>query len=209
MLHGRTTHVTVAGMSRGLVLAVSVATAVAAHAQTKAPAQVAPHPGLVRVLADTPESRAEWDRVLARMVKAGALKVREERATSSNGPHDQWLDQLHKGVPVVGGDVWRRLEGGVLTAAEGTIYEKIAINPVPKLTRAEVRLAVTALVPGSAGPSRPPELVVLPTDKGAYVLAYRARVFTGTELIVHYLDASTGAVVLSETAADGPPPVAR
>jgi hypothetical protein len=194
-------------MSRGLVLAVSVATAVAAHAQTKAP--VSPHPGLVRVVADTPESRTEWDGRLARMVKSGALKVRDERAPSSNGPHDQWLDQLHKGVPVVGGDVWRRLEGGVLTAAEGTIYEKIAINPVPKLTRGEVMVAVTALVPGSAGPSRPPELVVLPTAGGAYVLAYRARIFTGTELVVHYLDASTGAVVLSETVQDGPPPVAR
>ena len=68
---------------------------------------------------------------------------------------------------------------------------------------------MTALVPGSAGPSRPPELVVLPTAKGGYVLVYRARVFTGAELVVHYLDASTGAVVLSETAPDGRPPVAR
>ena len=194
-------------MSRGLVLAIAVATAVAVHAQTKAPE--APHPGLVRVLADTPEARAEWDRRLARMLKSGALKVREERATPSSDRHDQWLDQLHKGVPVVGADVWRRVEGGVLTAAEGTIYERIAIDPVPKLTRAEVVVAVTALAPGSAGPSRPPELVVLPTAGGAYLLAYRARVFDGSQLVVHYLDASSGALVLSEAAPDGPPPVAR
>ena len=89
-------------MWRGLVLAVTVATAVAAHAQTKAPD--APHPGLVRVLADTPESRAEWDRRLARMIKSGALKVRDERSSASNGRQDQWLDQLHKGVPVIGAD---------------------------------------------------------------------------------------------------------
>jgi hypothetical protein len=194
-------------MTRRLVLAVSLPLAVSANAQTPAPAP--PHPRLVQVRADTPESRALWDRRLAGMVKVGALKVREERAPSPTAPRDQWLVQLHKGVPVVGAEVWRRLEGGVLTAAEGTIYEKIVVNPVPKLTRAEARLAVTALVPGSPGPSRPPELVVLPTADGRYVLAYRARMFTGAELVVHYLDASTGAVVLSETATGAPPPIAR
>ena len=192
-------------MTRWLGLALSVVVAVATHAQTPAPAL---HPGLVRVLTDTPESRAQWDRRLARMVATGALKVRQQRAASPTGPRDQWLDQLHKGVPVVGADVWRRLEGDVLAAAEGVIYERIAVNPVPKLTRVEILAAVMTLVPDSAGPSRPPELVVLPTAAGSYVLAYRVRVFTGDELVVHYFNASTGAVVLSETAA-GPPPVAR
>ena len=58
-----TTHVTVTAMTRRLVLAVSVAAVVTVQAQTPAPAE---HPGLVRVLADTPESRAQWDRRLAR-----------------------------------------------------------------------------------------------------------------------------------------------
>ena len=44
--------------------------------------------------------------------------------------------------------------------------------------------------------------------KRKYVLVYRTRIFTGTDLIVYYLDAATGAVVLSETA-DGPPSPAR
>ena len=192
-------------MTRWLALAVGVVVAVATHAQTPAPSS---HPGLVRVQADTPESRAHWDRRLARMVATGALKVRQQRAASPTGPRDQWLDQLHKGVPVVGGDVWRRLDGDALAAAEGVIYEKIAVNPVPKLTRVEILTAVMTLVPDSAGPSRPAELVVLPTAAGRYVLAYRVRVFTGADLTVHYLDASTGAVVFSETA-EGPPAVAR
>ena len=205
-MHDRETHVTVTGMTSRLVLAVSVAAAVTAPAQTPAPAE---HPGLVRVLADTPEARAQWDRRLARMVSSGALKVREQRDASPSGPRDQWLDQLHKGVPVVGGELWRRLEGGALVAAEGTIYEKITINPVPRLTRLEVQAAATALAPESAGPSRPPELLVLPTAKGDYALVYRIRVFNGTELVVHYLDASTGAVVLSESSGPPPPPGAR
>jgi hypothetical protein len=189
------------------MLAGVVVTAAFAHAQAPAPA--ATHPGLLRVQTDSPALRAEWDRRLARMVKTGALKLREERAPAPDAPRDQWLDQLHKGVPVVGGSVWRRLEGGVLAAAEGTIYQNIAINPVPKLTRAEARLAVTAMVPGSAGPSRPPDLVVLPIAAGGYALVYRARVFTGAELVVHYLDAATGAVVLTEADPAAPPPVAR
>jgi hypothetical protein len=194
-------------MMKGLVLAVSLGGAASATAQTPSPAL--PHPGLVRVLAETAEARAQWDRRLAGMVKVGALKVNEERAASPTAPRDQWLGQLHKGVPIIGAEVWRRLEGGVLTAAEGTIYEKIKVNPVPKLTRAEARLAVAALVPGSPGPSRPPELVVLPTAAGGYVLAYRARMFTGAELVVYYLDASSGAVLLSEKVTGAPPPVAR
>ena len=194
-------------MAKGLVLAASLAVASSATAQSPSPAL--PHPGLVRVLADTPEARALWDRRLAGMVKVGALKVREERAPSPTAPRDQWLGQLHKGVPIVGAEVWRRLEGGLLTAAEGTIYERIRVNPVPKLTRAEARLAVTALVPGSPGPSRPPELVVLPTAAGGYALAYRARMFTGAELVVYYLDASTGTVLLSEPVMGAPPPIAR
>ena len=194
-------------MTKGLVLAVSLAVAASANAQSRLAAL--PHPGLVRVHADTPEARVQWDRRLAGMVKVGALKVREERAPSPTEPRDQWLAQLHKGVPIVGAEVWRRLEGGQLTAAEGTIYERVKVNPVPKLTRAEARLAVTALVPGSPGPSRPPELVVLPTAAGGYALAYRARMFTGAELVVYYLDASSGTVLLSEPVTGAPPPVAR
>lgn len=177
--------------------------------QAQPPASSPPHPGLVRIQADTPELRASWDRRLSRMVKSGALKVREQRTPAPGAPRDQWLDQLHKGVPVVGARVWRRLEGAVLAAAEGIIYETIALDPVPRLTRAEARLAVTALVPGSAGPSRPPELMVLPTAVGGYALVYRARVFNGTELVVHYLDASTGRVVLSEVDPGAPPPGGR
>lgn len=193
-------------MASRLASCLCIVLATTVYAQTPAPET--PHPGLVRVQTETAESRALWDRRLARMVRAGTLKVREERVVSPTA-RDQWLDQLHKGVPVVGGDVWRHVEAGALTAAEGTIYEKIDVNPVPKLTRLEARAAVTALQPGSAGPSRPPDLVVLPTADGHYVLAYRARVFTGPTLVLYYLDASTGAVVLTDATSGAPPPASR
>jgi hypothetical protein len=176
-------------------------------AQTKAPAPASPHPGLVRVVTDTPEQRADWEKRLTAMVRAGTLKVREQREAGTS--RDQWLVQLHKGVPVHGTEVWRRLEGAALVSAEGVLYERIRIDPVPSMTRAEAREAVLALAPGTLGPSRPPALVVLPTPEGRYVLAYRAAVFDGVDLVVHFLDASSGKVVLSEKAALPPPAAGR
>ena len=66
------------------------------------------------------------------------------------------------------------------TAAEGTIYEKIAINPVPEADARRGPGGGHGAGAGSAGPSRPPELVVLPTAGARYVLAYRVRVFNGS-----------------------------
>lgn len=186
----------------GMAVLIAVTGGTPAGAQAPAPPA---HPGLVRVAADAPDQRARWEARLDGMVRAGTLKVRESRVSGTT--RDQWLVQLHKGVPIVGAEVWRRYEGDVLAAAEGVIYERIAVNPVPKITRAEAVQAVAALKPGAIGPSRAPDLVVLPESGGRYVLAYRVAVFDGVDLVVHFLDAATGAVVLSEPAP--PPPAGR
>jgi hypothetical protein len=173
------------------------------------PGTAAAHPGFERVAVETAEQRAAWETRLARMVRTGALRVRERRAGTAPGTQDQWLEQLHRGVPVHGAEVWRRLEGQSLVAAEGALYKDVDINPVPKLTRTEIVDALALLVPGTLGPSRPPELIVLPTPDGRYALVYRARLFTGTALTTYYLDADTGAVVLSEEAPGAPEPARR
>lgn len=174
-----------------------------------APGPPTPHPGLERVAVDTDEQRAAWETRLARMVRTGALRVRERRPGSAPGTEDQWLVQLHRGVPVQGAEVWRRLAGQSLVAAEGTLFKDVEVDPVPKLTRAEIVDALALLIPGTLGPSRPPELIVLPTPDGRYALVYRARLFTGTTLTTYYLDADTGAVVLSEEAPGAPEPARR
>jgi hypothetical protein len=184
---------------------------VALAAQSPSPQPGAPssaHPGLERIVAETDAQRAEWATRLTRMVRVGALRLREQR-TASPSQRDQWYIQMHKGVPVEGGEVWSRTDGATLVAAEGTIYRDITADPVPKLTRREILDAIAALEPGTLGPSRPPDLVVLPTAEGGYALAYRARVFSGTTLTTYYLDAATGAVVLKQAAASMPPPASR
>jgi hypothetical protein len=168
-----------------------------------------PHPGLERVVVDTAEQRDAWAPRLARMVRAGALRVREQRTGTAPGTRDQWLTQLHRGVPVHGGEVWRRMEGPSLVAAEGTLFKDVDVNPVPKLTRTEIVDALAALLPGTLGPSRPPELIVLPTATGAYALVYRARLFTGAALTTYFLDANTAAVLLTEESPGAPEPEKR
>jgi hypothetical protein len=174
-----------------------------------APGTAPAHPGLERVAVETAEQRTAWESRLARMVRTGALRVRERRQGTAPGRQDQWLVQLHRGVPVQGAEVWRRVEGQSLVAAEGTLFKEVDVNPVPKLTRTEIVEALAQLAPGTLGPSRPPELIVLPTPDGRYALVYRARLFTGTALTTYYLDADTGAVVLSEEAPAAPEPARR
>ena len=184
---------------------VAVAWLVTAMLQpTPAPVPGTTHPGLERVVVETVEQRQAWGTRLARLVRAGALRVREQRAGTAPNTRDQWLIQLHRGVPVHGAEVWRRMEGRSLVAAEGTLFNGVDVNPVPKLTRTEIVDALATLVPGTLGPSRPPELIILPMTTGAYALVYRTRLFTGTALTTYFLDANTGAVVLTEDAPGAP-----
>jgi hypothetical protein len=146
----------------------------------------------------------EWDRRIVQMIRLGELKLREEQPSEDGTHQDEWYQQLHKGVRVDGGDVWRQTEGGKTTAIEGTIFKGIAVNPVPKLTRDEALAAFQALTPDGAGPSLQPELIVLPRPDGTFTLAYRARIFIDSGSTVYWLDASTGAEVMREEET-GPP----
>ena len=152
------------------------------------------------------EGRAlsEWDGRVAQMIHRGELKLREDELSEDGTHRNQWYQQLHKGVRVVGGDVWRELTDGKTTALEGTVFSGITVDPVPKLTRAEALAAFQALTPDGAGPSLPPELIVLPRPDGTFVLAYRARIFTSAGATVYALDASTGAEVSREAEAEVP-----
>jgi hypothetical protein len=156
------------------------------------------HPGLVPVTADTAADLADWNARITRMLRAGELRVREVTPDAAvKGRTQQRLTQLYKGVPVFGGDVTRSLEGGRTIAIMGALYTDIALDPVPTLTRAEATAIFDHLTTGNAGPGRTPELIVLPTDDGRYVLSYRARISTGSDVEMTFIDAATGDVVLT------------
>ena len=132
------------------------------------------------------------------MIRRGELKLREDEPSEDGTHHDQWYQQLHKGVRVEGGDVWRQSTAGRRRHSRARYSAASRSNPVPKLTRAEALAAFQALTPDGAGPSLPPELIVLPRPDGTFVLAYRARIFTSAGATVYALDASTGAEVMRE-----------
>jgi hypothetical protein len=156
------------------------------------------HPGLVAVTAETAADLADWDARITRMLRAGELRVREVTPDGAvKGRTQQRLTQIYRGVPVFGGDVTRSLEGGRTVGILGALYTDIALEPVPTLTRADATAIFDHLTTGSAGPGRTPELMVLPTDDGEYVLTYRARIATKNDVEMMFIDADTGDVVLT------------
>jgi hypothetical protein len=162
------------------------------------------HPGLERIVADTNDELTHWDRRVAQMIAAQALTLVEERRVEDR--HDQWYRQEANGVPVLGAEVWRRQEGGRTTGLGGTVFRDVSVPPRPVLSPEEASLRVAA--PDGAGPSLPPELVVLPLADGTFALAYRVRLFAGGTLSVYYVDAVTGKTLAIETAPgpSGQPP---
>jgi hypothetical protein len=154
-------------------------------------------PQLTTIDATTEASLADWDRKVAHLIHRGELKLREERPSDDGKRQDEWYVQVHDGVPVIGTEVWREVEGKKTLALEGAFYEGITLNTQPKLTLEEARVVFITLAKGSPGPSLAPVLVVLPqADK--FVLVYQARVLTSTDLTLYSIDASSGDVVASE-----------
>jgi hypothetical protein len=154
-------------------------------------------PKIVTISTTDEASLVAWDRKVSQLLRRGDLKLREEKPSDDGKVREEWLVQVHKGVPVVGTEVWRQAEGKKPIAIEGSIYPSITLNPKPKLSLQEARVVFITLAKGSPGPSQPPVLVILPQpDK--FVLVYQARVLTGTDLMLYSIDASTGDVVASE-----------
>jgi hypothetical protein len=156
------------------------------------------HPGLVSFAATASPDREQWDRRVSRMLKAGELRIRESTPdTMLPGRTHQRMTQYYKGVPVFGGDVTRQVEDGRAVSLFGSIYQDITLDPVPKLTSDEAAAIFEKLSDGGLGPSRGPELMVLPMDDGTYRLTYRARIATTRDVTMYFIDANTGETVLS------------
>ena len=151
-----------------------------------------------RTLSATREGQSDLravDLQIDQMIRNRDLRVRDT-------PQDELLparrherlDQYHRGVRIVGGDLTRQ------TAPDGTVSVFGVLHPTVGLTSPTRRSRATPRKPPSRGRSadrRPgdvPELVVLPLSDG-YHLAYRGQAITGLELVNVYLDANTGALL--------------
>jgi Zn-dependent metalloprotease len=152
-----------------------------------------------RVEATSGERVREWSGRVDRLLAAGELAVRLTRDdTMIPGRRHERLAQLHRGVPVFGGELARQSDAASTLTVFGTLYEGIDVEVAPRLSprEAEARLAARGGRPfGSRGG---PELIVLPLDDGDYRLAYRVRAFFEESLDVRqsFLDATTGELLL-------------
>lgn len=157
-------------------------------------------PGPLRVQADEATSIPElrlWDARIDRWLREGDLRLRRVlEDTLLPGREHERADQYYAGVRVFGGEVVRQRRNGQTVSVFASLYTDIDLDPTPRLSPAEARRLVEARTGVVLGPTRAPELMVLPLDAGGYVLAYRIRAATPTDLTVSFLNAETGEVVL-------------
>jgi thermolysin len=153
--------------------------------------------GLRTVSVSSPNELRDWDTQVTRMVRDGDLRVRSiDRDVLVEGRSHERLDQYYKGVRLFGGQMVRQMNQGQAVSVFGALYTGMNLDTEPALSTSDAVDIVDQLTGVTLGPARQPELMVLPRDEGGYVLAYRARVMTGTDIIVYFIDARTGAVAL-------------
>jgi thermolysin len=153
--------------------------------------------GVRAVTATAPRDVRDWDTQITRMVRDGQVRSRGEDADLlvAGRTHER-LDQYYQGVRVFGGELVRQADEGQTVSVFGALYTGIGLDVDPTLSPAGVADILEEMTGVALGAGRAPELVVLPRDEGGYVLAYRARVMTPTDLTVYFIDAGTSDIVM-------------
>ena len=153
----------------------------------------------LRVAAASGAALGEWSARVDRLLGSHELVPRLTRDdTQLPGRRHERLAQLHRGVPVFGGELTRQSDDtGATLSVFGTLYEGIDVGVTPRLGAgaAEAKLAERGGRPfGSRGG---PELVVLPLD-GGFRLAWRIRALfeAGFDVRQVFLDATSAQTLL-------------
>ena len=155
----------------------------------------------IAVTAANPAGLRQWNDRVNRMIQDGDLRVRQIlEDTLIPGRAQERLSQYHEGLPVFGGDITRQTDGGLTLSIFGTAYTDIDLDPTPGLSADEAKVIIETLAGAELGPTRIPELVVLPRDEaGGYVLTYHERVMSTTGLTAYFIDAHSGDLVLQRS----------
>lgn len=162
-----------------------------------APAVVEGREGVLRVQAASRPSVGQWSRQVDHLLAQGKLAVRLVRKdTMIPGREHERLAQLHRGVPVFGGELIRQSDlSGPLTVF-GLYYDDVDVDVAPKLGPRQIEGLLAEK--GGRPFGEEPELLVLPLEAGGYRLAYRVRAFFEEPFDVRqfFFDAASGAVLL-------------
>ena len=156
--------------------------------------------GPLQVSAVLPAERDEWARRARAMADAGALRARKTHLdTTVPGRRHTRLAQLHRGVPVIGGELVLQDDGGRTVSVFGALFDGIDIAVEPRLTPDQALDVVSRRTAITLGLRRRPELSVLPHPDGSFRLVYPVRAFADGDLAVHYVDAVTAAIAWSHS----------
>ena len=142
-----------------------------------------------------------WDSTVDSMVRDGSLRLRRttDDTLMSDRVHER-LNQYYKGIRVQGGDVARQTDRGVSVSIFGTVYPDINVSVDPALTTSDAAAIVKRESGVDLGPSRMPQLLVLPQD-GGYRLVYHAKAYTLDQATEYFIDANDGSIVMTLDAA--------
>jgi Zn-dependent metalloprotease len=145
---------------------------------------------------DTAEAR-DWAARVRSMERSGGLRVRQRRAdTLVTGRTHERLDQYHRGVRIFGADVSQQVARGEVVSLYGRLYDDIDADTTPLLQADDARAIVQKRTGVELGTRKQPELVVLPTRDGRFVLSWRLRAASGSDVREYFVDARTGAIAL-------------
>ena len=155
------------------------------------------HRGLREISPGSIGALRDWDQEIDRMVRNRQLVSRQVRKdTLIPGRVHERFTQYYRGIPVFGGDVARQLDRGQTVSIFGTLYHGISLEPMPTLSVDDAAEVIRSLTDVALPVSRLPNLTILPSQDGdgEYRLTYRAKVMTGEDLRVYFIDAQSGAV---------------
>ncbi len=139
-----------------------------------------------------------WDGQVDRLVRSGELvrdRVQTDTVLTDGRVHERHA-QYFRGVRVFGGDVVRQQRNGLTESIFGMLHGGIDISTDPSIAEDDAVALFGKLAAGDLRTDIHPELVVLPTDDGAYALTWRMHVWTTDGWMHTFLDAHTGDIVL-------------
>ena len=139
---------------------------------------------------------AALDRVDA-MLTNGELNISSQRDdTLIAGRALERLAQFHEGLPVFGGQIVRQMDGRAHLSVTGRLYEALDVDLNPTITPEHARTLAAAAVGAGANIRGESTLGILPVENG-YRLVYRMLVLSDWAIREVFVDADSGAIVLS------------
>ena len=151
------------------------------------------------VEARSPSAVSEWSDRVDVLLTSRDLAVRLVRADALiPGRRHERLAQLHRGVPVFGGELIRQSDASGPLTVFGTFHEGVALDVTPRLRPRDVESALAGRGGRPFGIRGGPELLVLPLADGRHRLAYRVRAFFEEAFDVRqvFFDATTAEILL-------------